>query len=242
MIDFDSSVLSTSWCSVTVTSEVVSGSSGLFFFFFFFLPPSAAAFLRSSFCRRLKSRITSVFSSGSSVGGGEFGFSLPTRLTVAVIGTGAESKPDGDVTTQHHTPLPVSSNTWKNGVDTLKSETLSAPDGSSCCVSSSSSPSSGSMNLVSAPKAWPVAWAAVTAAGSLTTALATVLATVFGRAPLDTVDHCSSPCDRGALSSSSSLRGEGGVGSGGGDVSGIAGGCQIFRNRGRRSPGCSLPT
>ena len=58
---------------------------------------------------------------------------------VAVIGTGAESKPDGDVTTQHHTPLPVSSNTWKNGVDTLKSETLSAPEGSSCCVSSSSS-------------------------------------------------------------------------------------------------------
>ena len=58
----------------------------------------------------MKSRTTSASSSGTSAGGGEFGFSLPARFTVAVMGIGAESNPDGEVTTQHQTPFPVSSN------------------------------------------------------------------------------------------------------------------------------------
>ena len=93
-------------------STFPSASAPFPFFFFFFLGLSAFSRLRSSFCRRLKSRMTWSSSSLSSFGGAPLGPILRARGTAAEMGTGADAYPLAEVTVQHHVDAPVSSNVW----------------------------------------------------------------------------------------------------------------------------------
>mmetsp|Transcript_4672 Transcript_4672/g.19885 ORF Transcript_4672/g.19885 Transcript_4672/m.19885 type:complete len:289 (+) Transcript_4672:469-1335(+) len=177
-----------------------SPSSAPFFFFFFFFGLFAFSAFLASRCRRRNSVTTSRFSSFSSTMVSDALFTLRTRGTAAAIGTGGESNPLAEVTTQHHADDPVSSKTCMNGADTLYASRSTA--------SAASAPSSP-------PSPFPSEWENLrstanegsNAVGDLEVepklAPTPLLATLFATpAPFSTLLHCSgagSRLGRGAI-------------------------------------------